>query len=201
MDLKRRLSVKAQLPLKKKQNSKTFPLTWNQKNNNRVGINNKFVLNSFKVPAGVGNRYLTGCVSWESWWSAFVALCQTWEFTVLMYCFSYFAVLVTSYGYSYFFFDFLRDVWGWWGVEPHTAVEAFQSKPEGGYNKTLGPLTPPQPALLAEDLPPSKEDVSNPDSPKTRNWYSDVVLTGIYSGVLVFNVYKCVEALMVIFKG
>jgi hypothetical protein len=194
MDLKRRLSVKAQLPLKKKQNSKTFPLTWDQKNNNRVGINNKFVLNSFKVPAGVGNRYFTGDESWESLWSTLLNSSQIQWGAFFLFCCTNCILLVLSYGYSCFFFGFLYDAWGWGWVEPHTAaVEVFQLKLEGVYSKTLDPLTPPQAALLAEDFPPSKEDVSNTDSPKTRNLYSDVVLTGVYSLVLMFSVYACVE--------
>jgi hypothetical protein len=187
MDLKRRLSVKAQLPLKKKQNSKTFPLTWNQKNNNRVGINNKFALNSFKVPAGVGNRYFTGCES-KVWWWVFLKTKSVFILKFLCYnvrpilVFSYFCLW--TYGFGVFFLDFLGNVW-WPEVDPQTAFEVFKLQPEiRSCNKTLDQLTNSQATLLSETPASNK-------SPKVRNRYSDVILTGVYFSGFVLRLGTC----------
>jgi hypothetical protein len=195
MDLKRRLSVKAQLPLKKKQNSKTFPLTWDQKNNSRVGINNKFVLNKFKVTAGVGNRYSSGGGSGAPWWLAVVTIFRTrWYYIIGLGC-----SVVLSYGYGVFV---LCELWGvtWEEADLQALVEALQLKPVGGYDGKYVPPTP-QPALLAEDFPPSKEDANNPKLPKVRNKYVDLMLTCVYFASFTWGVAHCVKLASIIFKS
>jgi hypothetical protein len=201
MDLKRRLSVKAQLPLKKKQNSRTFPLTWDQKNNNRVGINNKFVLNSFKLPAGVGNRYLSGLGSLINRLDRWLTICEMGirhtleslkrtgkDITIVALLYQ----CLWTYGFAVFFLKFLSDVWWPTEVDPLATVEILRLKTDlGGCNETIGLLNNP-PATL---LPPTPEDSEPP-----ANSHLNVLLAGLYFINCAFSTGICVYLLTEILK-
>jgi hypothetical protein len=194
MDLKRRLSVKAQLPLKKKQNSKTFPLTWDQKNNSGVGINNKFVLKVFEAePAGVGNRYLSGDGSGASWWGWW------WVFLkangVLIYIGANMSLI--TYGFVVFFLGFWDTAWPELNVQ--ALYEALKLKLDIGYNLNLNPPTEANLIPLPEEPTPPKNDPTT-KPPKVKNVYLKALLAGVYSVGVLFSIGMCANLVYFIFR-
>jgi hypothetical protein len=197
MNLKRQLCIKAQLP--KKQNGKTFPLTWNRRNNGGVGINNKFVLNSFKVkpPSFVyftasslilnppsGSRHLSG--------GALNRVTVTWLWVFLtIFIFgasvSICGLVAVELGHGVHLL--LERVW--WGEDP-TAIYETVRRPaylKKWYWGVEHPVTKIRPIIIIDECGPLKDykiRTNPPEWPGYNKTAADICYqVGYFVGMLV----------------